>query len=405
MTTSFHGSAAPGTAAPGIGLLPPSYSSFLPDLLVMLAEDLAALLCCDWLIAWEYSGAGLTPVSFFGHCPDPAACLRRATSFQRSGCELAADWRLDRSLGPAAFFPIGTDHGPAGLIAVGPPRQGTLCQASDLECAREACREIGRLSAVPRLAALVAERAHHALRRRRELELAREVQGRFLAMPPAPVPGIDYHGDSRPYGEVGGDFYDFHLLPDGSFAVALGDISGKGASAAILAASLQTALRGLDTLALPPARTVDELNRLLCHISSAHFFATLFYARLDPAHGILSYVNAGHESPLLVRRSRQCVPLPESGGQAVGIHPSACYTANAVTIEPGDLLVAFTDGVTDARNPDGEEYQVGRLRRALRSLPPLPASRITAHLQEEVERFASPGRAEDDRTIVAVRAA
>jgi phosphoserine phosphatase RsbU/P len=106
-----------------------------------------------------------------------------------------------------------------------------------------------------------------------------------------------------------------------------------------------------------------------------------------------------------VRRARHCFPVPESGGQAVGIHPSARYTAHAVTLEPGDLLVAFTDGVTDARNPEGEEYQVDRLRRAARSLPSLPARGVAAQLQDEVERFAAPGGAEDDRTIVAVRAA
>ena len=159
----------------------------------------------------------------------------------------------------------------------------------------------------------------------RELEIAREVQEHLFPQRLPPVPGLDYCGHCRPAREVGGDYYDFLELPDGRLGIAIGDVSGKGVGAALMMASLEASLRALAPVVDDPAELMERVNSLVFQASAANRFATLFYAQYDPATRRMSYVNAGHNPPLVLRNcagSCQVLRL-ETGGPVIGLLPTS----------------------------------------------------------------------------------
>src|SRR4051794_7966845 len=180
----------------------------------------------------------------------------------------------------------------------------------------------------------------------RELEIARDVQEHLFPQRLPPVPGLDYCGHCRPAREVGGDYYDFLELPDGTLGIAIGDVSGKGVGAALMMASLEASLRALASVVRDPAELMGRVNLLVCQASSASRFATLFYAEYHPETRRLSYVNAGHNPPIVIRYSGGiCRVLRlETGGTVIGLLP-APYERGEFLLETGDLVVLFTDGI------------------------------------------------------------
>jgi phosphoserine phosphatase RsbU/P len=221
-----------------------------------------------------------------------------------------------------------------------------------------------------------------------------------------PVAGLDYCGACRPALAVGGDYYDFLPLADDVFGIAIGDVSGKGIAAALLMASLQAslrgqAMRGTDDL----ADMMRNVNLLVYQASSENRYATFFYAQYEPATRRLTYVNAGHNAPMILRKldaGWQTLRL-EEGGAVVGLLPNFPYTQATVQLEIGDLLLAFTDGISEAMNPAEEEWGEERLIETAKSCDGLSAADMLARLVEGADEFAAGAPQHDDMTLIVVR--
>jgi sigma-B regulation protein RsbU (phosphoserine phosphatase) len=198
---------------------------------------------------------------------------------------------------------------------------------------------------------------------------------------------------------VGGDYYDFGL-EEGQLLLALGDVSGKGTGAALLMTVLRAAVRAHWSLG-DLAEAASRINRTVFENTPPGKFITFFFARLDPATGRLLYVNAGHNPPLLARCDGSLETLRD-GGMALGFFDSVDYELGETQLEKGDVLVAFSDGVTETWNAAGEEWGEEGLSRALVAARALDAEPLQASILEAVERFEE-GKASDDRTLVVLR--
>jgi serine phosphatase RsbU (regulator of sigma subunit) len=241
----------------------------------------------------------------------------------------------------------------------------------------------------------------------REIEIASEVQTRLFPRYLPPLTTLDYAGACRPAAGVGGDYYDF-LSPSPSLLVlAVADVSGKGISAALLMASLQGILRAqtlvgyraLDTIAV-------QLNRLLFESTEGTRYATVFLSLYDNATRELTYVNAGHNPPVLVRSGRgdggsgYAVERLQAGGMAVGLFADVSFDAGSVSLCPGDLLVLYTDGVTEAMNASGEEYGEPRLLECVNTHVDLSCEDLLRRVLACVEAHVGDTPQHDDMTLV-----
>lgn len=257
-----------------------------------------------------------------------------------------------------------------------------------------------------RLASEIARQISERDRIERELEIAREVQERLFPQTRSPIPGLEYSGECLPALEVGGDYYDFFDLPGGKFGLAIGDVSGKSISAALMMASLQAALRGQALVLRGQLTTIiSNVNRLLYETSAAHLYATLFYAEYDSGTRQLSYVNAGHNPPVLVRRSQEDFEFVrlKQGGLVVGLLPDSLYEQGTINLSPGDLLIAYTDGITEAVDPAGEEWGEEKLIHMISKLHHLPAPDLLRELFAAVKRYTENAPQQDDMTLIIAR--
>ena len=238
----------------------------------------------------------------------------------------------------------------------------------------------------------------------RELEIAREVQERLFPQRLPPVPGLDYCGSCRPAREVGGDYYDFLELSEGRLGIAIGDVSGKGIGAALMMASLEASLRALASVDHELTELMERVNSLVFEASSANRYATLFYAEYDPRSRQLSYVNAGHNPPVILRKSAagcQVFRL-EAGGPVIGILRQP-YRQGSFSLEPGDLAVLFTDGISESMNVRDEEWGEGRLIEFAKTSHGLPAFETMNRILAASEAFAAGASQHDDMTLVVLR--
>jgi sigma-B regulation protein RsbU (phosphoserine phosphatase) len=202
---------------------------------------------------------------------------------------------------------------------------------------------------------------------------------------------------------VGGDYYDFLALPDGKLGIAIGDVSGKGIPAALLMASLRASLRGQTIQGTSDlAMLMANVNKLVYESSSSNRYATFFYGQYDPASRCLTYVNGGHNPPLILRRSQQITRL-ETGGPVVGLLPMFSYEQAAVTLEPGDLFLAFTDGISEAMNTADQEWGEEQLIHTAWQLSPAGAAQNIKDLMAAADQFAAGARQHDDMTIIVAR--
>jgi len=217
------------------------------------------------------------------------------------------------------------------------------------------------------------------------------------------IQGLDYYGECRPVRDNGGDFLDFVPLGSHGLAVSVGDVSGNGLRARILMSGLRAFLRGL--AAHGPGgigRMVRELNRAFWQASPGNFFATLFHACVDPVSRQLEYVSAGHESALLIRARGGRVHRLESTGTVLGLTDRTEYGHRTLPLDPGDLLIAHTDGVTDAADGGGGTFGEKGILRIVQRHPGARASDLAREILEATDRHACRGR-QDDRTVVVVR--
>ncbi|HEY5403528.1 MAG TPA: SpoIIE family protein phosphatase [Pyrinomonadaceae bacterium] len=236
----------------------------------------------------------------------------------------------------------------------------------------------------------------------RELALASEIQQRFQPTAPPVVLGYELQGISFPCYEIGGDYYDFIERDDGRLVIALGDVSGKGTAAALLMSSLHAAVHAQsgshDTL----VDTISAVNRYLADNIPANRFVTLFYAELDPESGALSFLNAGHNPPLIIH-SAGTVEQLASGGLPLGIKRDADYREGRTQLLHGDVLVIYSDGVTEAMSPSGEEFGPTRLYEVVSRNIEASAAGIRDRIESSLTKFSQGTSAADDITLVIVK--
>jgi phosphoserine phosphatase RsbU/P len=236
----------------------------------------------------------------------------------------------------------------------------------------------------------------------RELALASEIQQRFQPTAPPHVEGYELQGISFPCYEIGGDYYDFIERDDGRLVIALGDVSGKGTAAALLMSSLHAAIHAQSASHDSLVDTISAVNRYLADNIPANRFVTLFYAELDPASGALAFLNAGHNPPLIVH-SAGTVEQLASGGLPLGIKPDAEYREGRTQLQRGDVLVVYSDGVTEAVSPTGEEFGATRLYEVVSRNINASASGIRDRIESSLTKFAQGTSAADDITLVIVK--
>jgi sigma-B regulation protein RsbU (phosphoserine phosphatase) len=258
---------------------------------------------------------------------------------------------------------------------------------------------------VARLTTAIGREMAQRERLNRELEIAREVQQHLFPQRLPSVPGLDYCGRCRPAREVGGDYYDFLELPEGRLGIAIGDVSGKGIGAALMMASLEASLRGQASVGRDLAELMKRVNTLVYEASSASHFATFFYAQYDPRDRQLSYVNAGHNPPVVVRKSAAACQVfrLQAGGPVIGLLPNGCYQQGSFPLEPGDLIVLFTDGVSESMNARNEEWGEDRLIELAKTCLGLFASETMTRIMAAAEAFTAGAPQHDDMTLVVLR--
>ena len=230
---------------------------------------------------------------------------------------------------------------------------------------------------------------------------ASEVQQRFMQRSRPLIKDLEYSAHCRPVDAVGGDFYDFLAIADHQLAIAVGDASGKGLPGALMVSNVQSSVRTASLFAADdlPA-TLKAVNHQVYESSLSDRYATLFYCVLDSNTRVLRYVNAGHQPPIVIRRDGSTVLL-ESGGAPVGLFPTWNYVEGTVQLEAGDLILACTDGVLEATNPDGEEWPAEELRKAVAGCPGRTATEIVDAIFDALDEYTD-GVLADDATVVAL---
>lgn len=243
---------------------------------------------------------------------------------------------------------------------------------------------------------------------KRDLEIAREIQTWLVPSEPPVIPNAEVAFWTRPQNSVAGDYYDaFYPVADaasgGKLMLVMADVAGKSVPAALLMATLQASLRTLASEGLALTPLAIRLNRYACeHSLGGQRFTTAVLAEYVPATRKLSYVNAGHNSPIIRRTDGRTERL-ESGGLPLGITSAAAFVTSEVELNPGDLLVLFTDGVVEAFNSAGEEFSDARWLNLVRNLPAIPAKESLQFLMVSVENFVGQTRQSDDITCLVLR--
>jgi sigma-B regulation protein RsbU (phosphoserine phosphatase) len=237
-----------------------------------------------------------------------------------------------------------------------------------------------------------------------ELEIARDVQQHLLPQGHPTIPGLDYAGYCRSAKFVGGDYYDFLPMRDGGLLFTLGDVSGKGIAAAVLMASIQASLRS--QVVRPPdslAAMMGDFNQAVYSFSTEDKYSTLFCGLLDISMRKLTYVNAGQVRPMLLRCGDGQVERLDRGGLPVGLLDAADYEQGLVLLQPGDAVLCFSDGISEATNAKEvmwEEYEVQKVVQACRGLT---AQQMIDRLVAATDGFSGEAEQADDMTVVAIR--
>ena len=236
----------------------------------------------------------------------------------------------------------------------------------------------------------------------KEMEQAALIQARLLPGASPVVAGMDIAGKTAACRTVGGDYYDFLKFPDGRIGLLVGDVAGKGMPASLMMSSLQACVHVVFDDGDDLAQKITRLNKATCRNCPDNRFITFFMTVVDPATGELVFTNAGHNPPLLVRASGGFEEL-KGGGMILGILPMAKYQESHAKFEPGDVLVLFSDGVTEAANPRGEEFGEQRLAELVASLRGRPSAEIVDAVHAAVAAYTEGAPAADDITVVVAR--
>ncbi len=305
--------------------------------------------------------------------------------------------------------PLRTRTEVMGILLLGPLRDDVRFGAMERHVLRNCADQFALMMENARLTDRVV--GQEALRR--DLALAAEVQKRLLPSAP-PVANIaEFAAVSVPARSIGGDYYDFIQVGDSRIGVALADVSGKGVAAALIMSVVQASLRIIASdgdISLP--RLAERMNEFLYRTTPGNKYATFFYAQVDPDRRQLRYVNAGHNPPYLVR-ARRTVGSPageealleelSTGGAVVGMLPGMTYEEATVDLCSGDVLLAYTDGVTEAHNPDNDEFGEDRLKALLAEVAHLSADEIRVRISSELKEWIEDAEQYDDLTFVVMK--
>jgi sigma-B regulation protein RsbU (phosphoserine phosphatase) len=311
-----------------------------------------------------------------------------------------------RQLEARLLLPLARKNELLGFISLGPKYAEAPYSRGDLNLLHAVATQTALAVENSQLASAIAAETAEREVIQRELAIAREVQQRLFPQNYPQVPGVEYYGTCRPAREVGGDYYDFLELPDNALGLAVGDVSGKGVSASLLMASLQASLRAQALVASADIKLVMEnVNRLVYAATPINRYATFFYAQYDPVSHELEYVNAGHNPPIVLRSDKgasQCIRL-ETGGPPVGLLPQAVYACGCIDLSPQDLLVLFTDGISESMNPADEEWGERGLLETLTESSERGPSAIAEAIFAAADAFAAGAPQHDDMTLVVLR--
>ncbi len=251
-------------------------------------------------------------------------------------------------------------------------------------------------------ARLVAEVRRQRDEYEHDLVLASQVQRRVLPKPLV-CSSLELAAAMQPAQLLGGDYYDFFKISDEVVDVVIADVSGHGAAASLLMPSLAVALRLRARELDGPAAIIKDLDGVFRQITNAATFVTMFYARFDQSKRTLEYANGGHNPPLLVRPKTGESLLLDAGGPILGILPQAQFSNTLLTLDQGDILTLFTDGVTEQENEAGDEFSISRLEEVVRSKETEPASALVTQISDAVFTFAGDKPQADDLTVVVVK--
>lgn len=239
----------------------------------------------------------------------------------------------------------------------------------------------------------------------RELEIARSVQERLFPQEPPAIPKLDYAATCRPAKTVGGDYYDFIGMPGDGLFFTVGDVSGKGIGAAVLMASIQASIRS--QVLTPPdsfAALLDNFNRAVYSFSHQQKYSTLFCGMLDGGTNRLRYANAGQVAPLLLRAATGEVERLTKGGPPVGLLTFSSYSDGETILNPGDTMLCFSDGISEATNEAGEMWDEDVVEEILRDSSQLSATQLIERLIAAADTFAGAAEQADDMTVMVLRA-
>lgn len=298
------------------------------------------------------------------------------------------------------FLPLTARDRTLGALALAHTGPGAMFSAHDLKLATT----LGNQAALMIDNAFLLQHYLEKQRWERELEVAREIQRRLLPQHPPQVEGFDMATMNVPCAHVGGDYYDFISLADDCWSIAIGDVAGHGLGAALLMSALRSTLRALAIDSASLAQLAESLNAaLMCDPGTQRHLITLFYATVRTQTPHLTYVNAGHDYPFIIRGADEAVCLLHSTAPPIGILERFPCRASETALCPGDVLVLYTDGVTESRHPRGERFGLGRLVTTVRECRTLSASAIAARIHHEVFSFAQTATLEDDMACVIVK--
>jgi hypothetical protein len=265
---------------------------------------------------------------------------------------------------------------------------------------------VGLITSIALLVSLTAIglRTPHYLRGKyleSELQLARRVQSDLQPKPHPISPHVEFAASALAADHVGGDFHDIFETASGKIAMVLGDVSGKGVSAALLVSVLQGAIRS--STASQHETACERINRMLCERTACERFATLFWGVFDPTSNTLRFVNAGHAAPMLIRHGQNRIERLEEGGPVLGLLPEARYSAGTVEIGGADTLILYSDGINEAANQNEEEFGEDRIKQIVSDAADGSPAELCERIMGQVAAFASAEVHPDDRTLMVVR--
>ncbi len=314
--------------------------------------------------------------------------------------EIVATKKLKKELkeiGVSAIIPMKMQDEVKGVLAVGERIAGIPYTQNDLEY----IYSIGNLLLISLENSRLFKEELEKQKIEDDLLIARQIQRGMLpkVLPKYSCYDLDAVNISSKH--VGGDYYDVINLDDANFIIAIADVSGKGTSASLLMANLQAMIRALVPLKLPLYELTKRVNDMICESTADDRFITLFLARVDKNNQSLTYVNAGHNLPFVIRKDGTTMRL-EIGGLLLGVMKSATYEEGIVQLAAGDVLVLFTDGVSEAMNPDGIEFGEERLLEIIKSRKNESAETIKDHIVSEIQEYSGDYQS-DDLTLVVLK--